>query len=400
MKNVLISGAGVAGPALAYWLCRYGLRPTVVERAPVPRPGGQAVDLRGAARDVVERMGIMPEVRTQRVHELGFAYVNDAGKWLARMPADLFGGEGIVAEVEILRGDLARILYDATRHETEYLFDDSIASLAQRDDGVAVTFERAAPRTFDLVVGADGMHSRIRALAFGEESAFVRPLGAYTAFFSLPEGFDSQGWMLFYNLPGRRLAAIRSERGHGAQAMFSFASPPLRYDRGDVAWQKQIVADTFAGGGWEVPRLLAALRDTPELYFDMYGQVHMESWSRGRVALLGDAGFSPSPLTGLGTSLAIVGAYVLAGELAAAQGDHRAAFGRYETELRGYVTQAQKLPPGGIKGFLPGGAATIRMRNLSMRMMTAWPLRSLLAKTFQKADAITLKDYSTVVHPQ
>jgi 2-polyprenyl-6-methoxyphenol hydroxylase-like FAD-dependent oxidoreductase len=400
MYTGLISGAGIAGPALAYWLRRYGFAPTVVERTPALRPGGQAIDVRGAARHVVERMGIMPEVRAARVHELGFAYVDDAGRMVARMPADMFHGEGVVAEIEILRGDLARLLYDATRDGTEYLFDDSIASLAQRDDGVAVTFEKGAPRTFDFVVGADGMRSRVRALAFGDEADFVRPLGAYGAFFSLPEGFDSQGWMQFYSLPGRRLAGIRSERGHGAQAMFSFASPPLRYDRGDVGWQKQIIADTFAGAGWQVPRLLAALRDTPDLYFDTYGQVHLDSWSRGRVALLGDAGYSPSPLTGLGTSLALVGAYVLAGELAAAAGDHRAAFGRYETEMRAYVAQAQKLPPGGIKGFLPRGAAGIRMRNLSMRMMTAWPLRALMAKAFQKADAITLKDYAPLVHPK
>jgi 2-polyprenyl-6-methoxyphenol hydroxylase-like FAD-dependent oxidoreductase len=400
MYSVLISGAGIAGPALAYWLRRYGFAVTVVERAPAPRPGGQAVDLRGAGRDVVERMGVMPDVLATRVHERGFAYVDSAGRWRARMPAELFGGEGIVAEVEILRGDLANILYEATRDGTEYLFGDSVASLAETDGGVAVTFEKAAPRTFDLVVGADGVHSRVRALAFGDESGFVHSLGAYGAFFSLPEGFDSHGWMLFHGLPGRRMAGIRSERGHGAQAMFAFASPPLRLDRGDLAAQKRVLADRFAGGGWEVPRLLEAMWQAPDLYFDVYGQVRMDTWSRGRVVLLGDAGYSPSPLTGLGTSLALVGAYVLAGELAAAAGDHRVAFARYEAELRAYVTQAQKLPPGGIKGFLPAGAAAIRMRNVSMRMMTAWPLRALMAKVFQKADAITLKDYATPVHPE
>jgi 2-polyprenyl-6-methoxyphenol hydroxylase-like FAD-dependent oxidoreductase len=392
-RNVLISGAGIAGPALAYWLRRYGFNPTIVERAPAPRPGGQAVDLRGAGRDVVERMRLLPQIRAAHTGERGFVYVDARSRWTARMPADLFGGEGIVADLEILRGDLARILYEATRHGTEYLFGDSISSLVQDDGGVTVSFERAAPRRFHLVVGADGLFSRVRALAFGEESQFVHSLGAYTAYFTVPYRPDTQGWFLLHNAPGRRVAGLRSEQGHGAKALFSFASPPLRYERDDVARQKRILADAFAGVGWEVPRMLDAMWDAADFYFGVYGQVRMDQWSRGRVVLLGDAGYSPSPLTGLGTSLAIVGAYVLAGELAAAAGDHRVAFGRYEAELRGYVRQAQQLPPGGVNGFLPRSALAIRMRNRSMAMMTAWPLRGLLARTFQKADAITLKDY-------
>jgi len=175
--------------------------------------------------------------------------------------------------------------------------------------------------------------------------------------------------------------------------MFAFASPPLEYDRGDIEAPKRLLADRFAGVDWLVPRMLAAMREAPDFYFDIYGQVRMDAWTRGRVALLGDAGYSPSPLTGLGTSLALVGAYVLAGELAAAGGDHAAAFAAYEREMRDYVAQCQQLPPGGVKGFLPRGAAGIRMRNVSMHMMTRWPLRKLVAKVFQKADAITLKDY-------
>lgn len=398
--HVLISGAGIGGPALAYWLRRYGHDVTVVERAPGLRAGGQAVDLRGAARGVAERMGIMPEVRAATVPEEGFGYVNAAGKVVVRMPAELFGGEGIVAEIEILRGDLARVLHEATRRQTEYLFGNSIASLTQHDGGVHVTFEQGPARTFDLVIGADGVHSRVRALAFGDESEFVRPLGAYASYFTVPdyyEGGPDDSWLLFYSVPGRRVAGIRPEHGRDAQAMFSFASPPLRYDRADVDQQKRLVAEAFAGVGWQVPRLLAAMRDTPEFYFDLYGQVHLDRWSRGRVALLGDAGYSPSPLTGLGTSLALVGAYVLAGELATA--DHSTAFDRYEQRLRGYVQQCQKLPPGGINGFLPRGELGIRLRNQSMRLMTARPFRGLAAKMFQKAEAIELPEYSNRTAP-
>jgi 2-polyprenyl-6-methoxyphenol hydroxylase-like FAD-dependent oxidoreductase len=367
--TVLISGAGIAGPALAYWLARYGFHPTVVERAPAPRPG---------------------------VDERGFAYVDEHGRPLVRMPADLFGGEGIVAEIEILRGDLSAILYEATRHDTEYLFDDSVSELAQDDDGVKVRFERAAPRRFDLVVGADGVHSRVRGLAFGAagaEAACVAPLGGYTAFYTVADRIDTGHWFLMHNAPGARVAGVRPDREGNVKAMFSFASPPLAYDRRDVQAQQRILVDRFAGVGWLVPRLLTAVGDAPDFYFDVLGQVHLDRWSAGRVVLLGDAGYSASPLAGLGTSLAIVGAYVLAGELAGADGDHRTAYARYEAELRGYVRQAQQLPPGALRGFLPATRTAIRLRNLAMRTSTRWPWRLLTARAFGKADAITLREY-------
>jgi 2-polyprenyl-6-methoxyphenol hydroxylase-like FAD-dependent oxidoreductase len=392
-RTVLISGASIAGPALAYWLHRRGFAPTIVERAPALRPGGQAVDVRGVGREVVERMGIMPEVRRASVDERGMAFVDRTGRPAARMPAELFGGEGIVAEIEIMRGDLTRILFDATRRDTEYIFDDQIAELSQGDEGVKVLFQSGAARTFDLVVGADGVHSGVRALAFGPEAAYVRHLGAYTAYFTVPDPGDLAGWFLLYNAPGRRNAGIRPERGGTAKAMLSFASPPLRYDRQDVRQQRKILADAFAGVGWRVPALLDAVWDAPDFYFDTICQVHVERWWQGRTVLLGDAGYCGSPLTGLGTSMALVGAYLLAGELASTPDDHEAAFAHYQDQMRDYVAECHKLPPGGVNGYLPRTRLAISLRNLSMKMMTAWPMRGLLAKQFQKADGITLKEY-------
>ncbi|WP_457032195.1 FAD-dependent monooxygenase [Kitasatospora sp. P5_F3] len=392
--DILVSGAGIAGPALAYWLRRAGFTATVVERAPALRPGGQAVDLRGAGREVITRMGLMDRARELSLEQRGLLTVDTAGRVTSRMPADSFGGEGIVSEVEILRGDLARLLYEATLPDTEYLFGDTVTGLTEDADGVTVTFERSATRRFGLVVGADGLHSVVRALAFGPEAGYVRPLELYTAWFTVTEELGLDGWTQMYNTPGGRVATVRPGRLPGeVQAGLSFRSGPVDHDRHDIAGQRELVARRFAGAGWQVPRLLAGMADAPDFYFDSVGQVHLESWSRGRAVLLGDAGYCPTPLTGLGTSLALVGAYVLAGELGAAGGDHRVAFARYDRVLRPYVTRAQQLPPGGVKGYAPAGALAIRLRDASMRSMNRWPMRNLMAAQFAKAGDIALPEY-------
>jgi 2-polyprenyl-6-methoxyphenol hydroxylase-like FAD-dependent oxidoreductase len=394
-KEILVSGASVAGPALAYWLRRYGFHPTVVERAPAPRPGGQAIDLRGAARTVADRMGILEQIRRAHVGTRGMAYVDAANRRLASMPADLLGDSGgAIAELEILRGDLVDILYQATRHDVEYVFDDAITELAQGEVGVKVTFQRGQPRRFDLVVGADGLHSGVRALAFGSESAFVRHLGAYVASFSAASHLDLDGWELLYNVPGKVAGIYPVRQGSQTRAVFFFASPPLAYDRHDLGQQKRLLADAFAAEGWQVPRLLEAMWDAPDLFFDTVSQVHLDRWSSGRVALVGDAAYGPSPMAGVGTSLALVGAYVLAGELAAAAGDHLVAFASYERELRDYVRRGQKLAKGNATGLIPRSRNQIRMRNLFIRALPYMPWRGLIAGGVQRAaNAITLKDY-------
>ena len=395
VRSVLISGASIAGPALAYWLHQHGFKPTIVEVAPALRPGGHAVDVRGVARDVVQRMGIMSRVREFCVDERGIAYVDGRDRVRSRLPAEAFGGEGIVAEIEIMRGDLSAVLYEATHSFTEYLFGDRIVELTQGSDGVKATFASGTTRCFDLVIGADGVHSGVRALAFGPEEEFVRSMGGYTAYFTVPDPGDLNNWFLMYNEPGV-CAGIRPERGGTAKASLSFASrEPIAYDRRDVDQQRDLLMRRFARAGWRVPGMLVAMPAAPDFYLDSVCQVHVGQWARGRIGLIGDAAYSGSPLTGMGTSTSLVGAYVLAGELASTPDDPEGAMHRYQNEMKDYVTQCQQLPPGGFNGMVPTSRFMIHLRTLSMRMMTRWPMRGMVEKLFHRADAITLKEYAT-----
>ncbi|MFF4851159.1 FAD-dependent monooxygenase [Streptomyces sp. NPDC001194] len=388
--KVLISGAGVAGPALALWLHRHGFRATVVERAPALREGGYAVDFRGEAHlTVLRRMGVLADIERARTGVGSMTYVNSAGERQAELPADLFAGD-----VEILRGDLSRILYEATRPHTEYVFGDSVTSLTEDAHGVHVTFERGAPRRFDLVIGADGLHSETRRLAFGAQERFVKHLGVNCAVFTTANhlGLDHCGRA--YRTAGRLVAMYSARHNEEAKAVFYFASPQLDLDRRDVAGQQAVLAETFAGNGWESDRLLHDMRYAPDFHFDSVGQVHMDSWSRGRVALLGDAAHCPSSLSGIGSGLALVGAYVLAGELAAARGDHRVAFGRYEAEMREYAVGCQKMGDGVARLMVPGSRVLATVLNRYYRVMPYLPGKNMAAKIARKAaENISLRDY-------
>jgi 2-polyprenyl-6-methoxyphenol hydroxylase-like FAD-dependent oxidoreductase len=378
MKNttVLISGASIAGPALAYWLSRYGCTVTVVEKAPGPRADGQAVDFKGAThRAVLDRMGILDDVRRLQTGGRDQTIVDASGRAIATLPGEFTGGE-----IEIRRGDLATLLYERTAGTCEYLFGDSVTSLTDTANGVHVTFERAAPRTFDLVAGADGIHSNVRRLAFGPESAHVRFLGHYYALADL--GIDGDAVM--YNEPGR-MAAVG---GPKAPAFFVFASEPLDYDRYDAGQQKKLLLDAYRGGGWRIPELMSRVPGSDDFYLDSISRVEMDHYAKGRVVLLGDAAYG-NTLGGFGTGLALVGAYVLAGELLVAGGDHRVAFQRYEEGFRGYARISRK---GNAGPFLaPRTGTRIRMRN---RMFTSrFLLRALLWTTDRFATDIELRDY-------
>lgn len=391
--RVLVSGASIAGPALAWWLDHFGYAVTVVERAGGLRPGGQAVDLRGAARTVVERMGLMARVRSVALQQKGIRWVDAQGRVTVEFPADSFGGEGLVSEIEVLRGDLCRLLHDVTADRVEYRFDDTITGLHHTPEGVRVEFETGESEVFDLVVGADGLHSVVRRLVFGTGAELVSPLGCSTAWFTAPAA-DLDDWYQIHNAPGGRVVSVRPSRdGSETKAALSFRTPPVAQPRLDVAAQRRVLAERFADVPERFRWVVSAAATAEDLAFDSLGQVRLPGWTRGRVALVGDAAYCPTPLTGLGTSLALVGAHVLAGELASADGDHVRAFARYDEVMRPYVTACQELPPGGVRSFAPMSAVGIRVQAASMRAMTRWPLRSVMARQAAKGADVTLPDH-------
>jgi len=388
-RNVLISGASIAGPSLAFWLSRYGFQPTIVERAPAVRPGGYAIDFRGASMKVLERMGILADVRRMQTRTGTITIVDKDHRKIASMPDGFTSGE-----LEIMRGDLAELLHDATRQDTEYIFNDSIAGMKTTEGGVEVTFERSQPRTFDLVVGGDGLHSRVRALAFGDEAKFTRHLGYYCSIFSIPNYLDLGQNALYYGTVGKKVG-IFGRNDREAKASFFFDSPMLEYDRRDVEQQKRILREQFAGDVWEAPRLLQMMDDAPDFYFDAVSQIKMDRWSAARTVLLGDAGYCGSPLSGMGTSMAMVGAYVLAGELKEAAGDHTIAFARYEALMRDFVNRCQKLAEG-ADWFVPRTRWKLWLSTQMWRMLPYTPWKNMMIDVPVKiGNSIRLKDYSS-----
>ncbi|MEV0826460.1 FAD-dependent monooxygenase [Nonomuraea rubra] len=336
MKKVLVSGASIGGPVLAYWLGRHGFDVTVVERATAPRKGGQAVDIRGAALTVVERMGVLERVRELRTTMRGMNMLDGDGNEIMRSEEEtLSGGRFDSPDVEIMRDDLNRILLDASAG-ARYVYGDSIATLGE--DG-EVTFEGGWSDRYDHVIGADGLHSNVRGLAFGPEQQFLHHLGTYVSIYTADNFAGLDHWQTWFNA-GEAGGALFSDRDPAEMRVnLGFRSGVIDYDYRDLDQQKRLIQE-HCSQVWEAPRLLEAMWKADDFYFDSMAQVKMERWTKGRVALVGDAGYCASPLSGQGTSLALVGAYVLAQELGAGGAD---AYDRYEQRMRPFVTANQAL---------------------------------------------------------
>ena len=387
MTTVLISGASIAGPALAYWLGRRGFRPTVVEIAPALRTGGNAVDFRGPLHlGLLRKMGVLDELRAVQTGGTAMRFVDERGGYRMAMPADFAGGD-----LEVLRGDLSRILCAAAADTTEFLFGDSIAAMTETPGGVEVTFAGGARRTFDLVIGADGVHSNVRRLAFGPESQFVEHLGYYVAGWAVPNDLGLGRDTIGCNVPGKLVSVGGDHRDPSrAGAFVAFASPRLEYDRHDVGQQRRILHAVFGGLGWQTPRLLAALDTAPELYFDQICKVRTPVWSKGRVALAGDAACGAT-IGGMGNGTAIVEAYALAGELAAAGGEHPVAFRRYEQRVADFARAAQKGGETTGKFLAPRTAFGLRARDWAMNRKLFMTMTYKIAN--DRSSGLDLPDY-------
>ncbi|NSC22418.1 hypothetical protein FM076_15005 [Streptomyces albus subsp. chlorinus] len=343
MKTVLISGAGVAGLALARLLRTHGFAPTVVERAPAVRPGGHAIDVRGVALEVLARMGLLDEARRMRTRLRGMSMHDGDGNELWRTTEmTLSGGRLDSDDIELLREDLTALLHRSVREDAEFLFGDSLTGLDQEPAGVRTTFASGARRTFDYVVGADGLHSAVRRLAFGPEAGCLHHLGSHLAVFTTDNFLGLQDWQIWAQGEGAGYCLYPARGNTQLRATLGFTSRPLDYDHRDVEQQKALLAAHMAPLKGHTPKLLEAMRTSPDFFFDAMAQVRLDHWARGRVALVGDAGYCPSPLSGQGTSLALAGAYVLADELRRCA-DPAVAFPRYEQRLAPFVARNQAL---------------------------------------------------------
>jgi 2-polyprenyl-6-methoxyphenol hydroxylase-like FAD-dependent oxidoreductase len=391
-KRVLVCGAGITGPTLAYWLDRYGYRPTLVEIAPEPRRGGYMIDFWGVGYDTAERMGLIPHLRQAGYQIERLVMVNAAGRRIGGFETDSLRTMLKGRFFSILRGDLAHEIYHSIDGKVETLFADTVTAISQDEDGCDVTFSHAAPRRFDLVIGADGLHSTIRRLAFGA-GPFENFLGYYAASFAV-EGYPQRTAAAYvsYTAPGRQMARY-ALRGNRTVFFLVFAQDTeLAIGHHELAEQKRILHGVFKRDRWECPAILAALDRTDTLYFDAVSQSHVPSWSRGRVVLLGDAAYCPSLLAGQGAALAMLGAYVLAGELKRAEGDIARALRCYEQRLRPFVEAKQQGAPRLGGWFAPRTSIGLFVRNQLTRLM-AVPLigKRIIANTV--ADKFSLPDY-------
>ncbi|QHC74935.1 FAD-dependent monooxygenase [Rathayibacter sp. VKM Ac-2805] len=388
--RVLISGASIAGPALAFWLHRYGWETTIVERAPALRLGGQNIDVRGAGREVARRMGLEDDIRAATTGEVGTRFIGRGGRTLAEFPAGTSDSGGATAELEILRGDLAELLVARTAEHTEYRFGDTITGLDQTRGGVVASFAHASDERFDLVVAADGIGSSTRRLVVGDEPE-IRSLGLETSWATIPRTAADDDWWRWYVAGRGRSITLRPDPHGTLRVAFSYLSD--RTVRRGVDEQRARLREVFGDAGWEAQRALDGIDAADDLYSEAVGQVRAPRWSSGRAVLVGDAAYCASPVSGMGTSLSLTGAYVLAGELAA-HVDPRDGLAGYERRLRPYVDQAQSLPPGTPRLAHPRTRAGVAVLGAGVRL-AATPLAGRLAGRFftPPAEAIDLPDY-------
>jgi 2-polyprenyl-6-methoxyphenol hydroxylase-like FAD-dependent oxidoreductase len=372
-KSILVCGVGIAGPAFAWWLDRHGFKPTLIERAPHFRDGGYMIDVWGLGYDLLARYGCLDAARERSYLFDRLTFVDERGRRLSGFGGDIFRHAVDGKFFSIPRGDLARTLYEPVSSKVETLYGVAIERMDEDSGGIDVMFTDGSTRRFDLVVGADGLRSSVREMIFGPEREFETYLGYYAASF-IAEHYphrDENTYLSFAG-PGRQISRYAMREDHTA-FLLVFASKEKIAAR-DSAAQKAVLRDVFGRDGWETPEILARLEDASDVYFDSVSQIRMPNWSKGRVALIGDAAHSPSLLAGAGSAFAMLGAYVLAGELHKAGGNHETAFAAYEQQLMPFMARQQKTAAGFAGSFAPKTAFGLSLRNVVLNAMNFRPL--------------------------
>ncbi|WP_082594419.1 FAD-dependent monooxygenase [Sphingomonas sp. Root710] len=400
VKNVLVSGASISGPALGHWLTHYGINTTIVEKSSYLRGGGYPIDIRGTARDVVERMGLYEALKAKHVDSQYASFIDASGGIIAKIKPEALSGGVRGQDIEIRRGDLAEALFEATKDKVTYRFNDSIAALKEVSDGVEVTFANGDTAKYDIVIGSDGLHSHTRNLVLGIHEEFERYMGQCFAGFSVPNTFGLDRESVACTLPARSVilnATKDSDRVHVFLCFRQEESPFAKYELMSDADKRNLTAEKYKGiESWIIPQLVEEMKKAEDLFFDSVSQIHLPAWSKGRVALAGDAAHATSFFSGQGSSMALVSAYMLAGELAT-KPDYRSAFAAYEALTRPFVELNQSLVKVGEKFLRPDTQEELDMRNEALREMANQEVNEEVnpveAESREAHSALTLPDY-------
>lgn len=391
-KNILISGAGIAGTTLAFWLKKFGFNPTIIEVAPKLREGGYAIDFMGAGYDVAEKMDIVGELKKVDIDFSKLTFVDKNNKEKGSMNYQKIKNFLRGRAFTLLRSDLAKVIYNSLGKDIEVIFGDTINNIEQDDEKVVITFQNGTKRNFDLLVGADGLHSNVRDLAFGKEAQFEKYYGYYTSSYSINNFSVGNNAFSMYNVPYKQVA-VYTNKENQTMTFFIFTSPQkLSFQHHNIEKQKQILKAAFENSGWKCPQLLSEIDSTKDFYFDSISQIKMENWFKGRITLVGDACYCPSLLSGKGSTLAMVGAYILAGELKQADGNYQEAFMQYEIVFKPFMEKKQKAAQFFAKSFIPKSNFGIWLRNLVFRLMSVSVFSKLFLSQFKDSD-LTLKEY-------